>query len=164
MPPWFPVVGVCPPQRSQVLGDICGFYRAFGLGVSENLRERPDHISIECEFMHFLTFKESYAEEHHGPEKALICRDAQRKFMEEHLGQWGPAFARRLEDAAGAGFYKWLAVLTSGFLTSEEEHLGFTKGPTNLALNVPDPAGEASLSCGDSGSCFSCDPTGEGQT
>ena len=76
----------------------------------------------------------------------------------------GPAFARRLEDAAGAGFYKWLAVLTSGFLTSEEEHLGFTKGPTNLALNVPDPAGEASLSCGDSGSCFSCDPTGEGQT
>ncbi|MDZ7344150.1 MAG: molecular chaperone TorD family protein, partial [candidate division KSB1 bacterium] len=46
-------------QQPQELGDIAGFYSAFGLKV--NAFERVDHISCECEFLCFLNRKEAYA-------------------------------------------------------------------------------------------------------
>lgn len=124
----------CPPyeteygrahifRQTQDLGDIAGFYKAFGLEVSENIRERLDHISTQLEFMHFLTYKETYAQEHHGKEKVEICRDAQRKFLKEHLGRWTPLFLDRLVEKAESGFYKELARLTRIFLVIEARFL-----------------------------------------
>ncbi len=57
----------CPPyeteyggmhiyQRTQELGDIAGFYKAFGVEVSDTIRERMDHISTQLEFMYFLAY------------------------------------------------------------------------------------------------------------
>jgi len=54
----------CPPYetlfgndhvfaQSQVMGDIAGFYRAFGVELSKDIHERLDHLSVEFEFMHF---------------------------------------------------------------------------------------------------------------
>src|SRR5918994_60084 len=51
-------------QQPQELGDLMGFYRAFGLAVRLDRHERADHISCECEFMSFLAMKEAYALEH----------------------------------------------------------------------------------------------------
>ena len=58
----------CPPYetlfgndhvfaQSQVMGDIAGFYRAFGVELSKDIHERLDHLSVEFEFMHFLAYK-----------------------------------------------------------------------------------------------------------
>ena len=80
----------CPPyeteygkshvfQKSQGLGDIAGFYKAFGLEASDKAKERHDHISIELEFMYFLIFKENYARENSRAEESDICKDAQKK-------------------------------------------------------------------------------------
>lgn len=124
----------CPPyeteysgahifRQTQDLGDIAGFYKAFGLKVSENIRERLDHISTQLEFMHFLAYKEAYAHEHHGKKKTEICREAQRKFLEEHLGRWAPLFLGRLAEKAEGGFYKELAQLTGYFLAFEARFL-----------------------------------------
>ena len=73
-------------QKSQDLGNIAGFYSAFGLESSEKKeKESLDHISVELEFMYVLTFKEGYALENHGSEKADICVDAQKKFLKKIL-------------------------------------------------------------------------------
>ena len=48
-------------QQPQELGDLMGFYRAFGLAMKQDRRERADHISCECEFLMFLALKEAYA-------------------------------------------------------------------------------------------------------
>ena len=122
----------CPPcetvytaseifQETDHLSDIAGFFRAFGMELAE--KERPDHISIELEFMHLVTCKEAVAQLHHGPEKARLCRVVQRKFMEDHLGRWGQQFAQKLERQAPAGYFRALASLLDAFLATEVGYL-----------------------------------------
>jgi hypothetical protein len=82
------------------LADLAAFYRAFGLEVTEDAGERHDHICLELEFMCVLAAKEAYAHEHQlDADQLAQCRDAQKKFLREHLGRWTPAFARRLAAA-----------------------------------------------------------------
>lgn len=155
----------CPPyetrygshhlfQQTHQLSDIAGFYRAFGLDLSDGANERPDHLAIELEFLHFLCFKEAYALEHHGPEQVELCRDAEAKFLKEHLLPWAPSFAKRLQGAAGGGFYKQLGTLMAAFLSTEAIRWGCS------------PAEEAALQPIEflpEGCSFSCGQGGQGQ-
>lgn len=150
----------CPPyeteygsahvfQQAQTLADIAGFYRAFGLEMSDLAKERPDHISVELEYMSFLAFKEAYALEHHGAGQVEVCREAQRAFLGEHLGRWALLFAKLLGKKAESGFYQYLAFLTEGFLAQEHRRLGVT----SQTFNEGDlkPTGFKA-----EGGCFSC--------
>ena len=104
----------CPPyeaeygqahvfQKSQAIADLQGFYKAFGVGPNPEMKERPDHIAVELEFMHLLTLKEAHALWNgHGGDKVQICRKAQEAFLANHLGAWAGSFARRLAKKAGA--------------------------------------------------------------
>lgn len=105
-------------QETEKLSDLAGFLRAFGLELAK--RERPDHISVELEFMYVLTYKEAYARLHHGSEKARLCRIVQRKFMEDHLGCWAPGFAELLARTAKDGHLAAVASLMETFLHQEQ--------------------------------------------
>ena len=111
-------------QQTHELADIQGFYKAFGLDTSEVEKERCDHISVELEFMHFLLYKQAYALENHGEEKALICLDAQKKFLKEHIGKWVPLFTILFGRKAEDGFYHALSAVTREFIRLEMGLLG----------------------------------------
>ncbi|MBI1976546.1 MAG: molecular chaperone TorD family protein [Candidatus Omnitrophica bacterium] len=118
------------------MADITAFYTAFGLRLDPLIHERADHITVECEFMHFLIYKEVYALEHDGEEKALLCRQAASRFLSEHLGRWMPAFSARLAKQAGGGILKEIAERALSFITEECQRLGIQPGPTNLPIRV----------------------------
>ncbi|MBI2947112.1 MAG: molecular chaperone TorD family protein [Verrucomicrobia bacterium] len=42
------------------LADLAAYYRAFGLEITEDATERPDHICVELEFMSMLAAKEAW--------------------------------------------------------------------------------------------------------
>ena len=122
----------CPPcetvytareifEETAQLSDIAGFFRAFGMELAE--RERPDHITVELEFMHLLTSKEAVAQLHHGSEKARLCRVVQRKFVQDHLGRWGRQFAQQLAGRAPEGLFAATAALLDAFLADEIAYL-----------------------------------------
>lgn len=124
----------CPPYeteygrphifgQTEALADLAGFYRAFGLEVRPGAGERPDHVGIELEFMHVLTYKEAYALEHHGAERADLCREAQRKFLRDHLGTWVQDFAPRLARCAGSGLYRLYAEALDCYVAAELAYL-----------------------------------------
>lgn len=103
------VRGPCPPYeieygpehflgKSRRLGDVAAFYRAFGVDVSADAREREDHAAMEAEFLSFLCLKRALAADRGEEERAAVCRDAERLFLEEHIGRFLPAFARRVEE------------------------------------------------------------------
>ena len=113
-------------RKGQTLADILGFYAAFGLSPSqaEKEKELPDHIGVELEFMSLLLQKEAYARLHDWGEKVEICTDAQRKFLNDHLGTWVFTFCDRLAETAGLEFYRSLAVTLRRFLEREIRALG----------------------------------------
>ncbi len=149
----------CPPyegeygqahifQQTQRLADIAGFYRAFGLEPATDVHERMDHISVELEFMQFLCRKEAYALEHrHEAAQRAQCREAQRKFLDQHLGTWAPGFAQRLARVAEGGLYGALAELLGAFLSAELREFDLQPQPLAVA-RFPEPAPEGCLGCG----------------
>ncbi|MEI2723972.1 MAG: molecular chaperone TorD family protein [Verrucomicrobiota bacterium] len=125
------VSGACPPyeteyvdskftfQRSNSLADISGYYQAFGLAISDQHPERPDHVVLELEFVaHLLGLERQAAVEDSDrrAEHLQVCRDAQARFLGEHLAWWTPAFAKLLGCANQNGFYAAAGVFLAALI------------------------------------------------
>jgi len=129
----------CPPygaeygqahifEKTQTLADVAGFYRAFGLDVSGDVRDRPDHLALELEFMESLCLKQTLAEGQTGnPDKQSLCRDAERAFLQDHLGVWVFSFAHRLTTRAAKGPFAECARLLERFLDQELTAMGIAR-------------------------------------
>lgn len=107
-----------PFRQPQTLADVVGFYRAWGVEVSPGARERADHLAVELEFMHYLTYREAHALCHAGPDRVALVRDAERAFLGEHLARWAPAVGRAVA-ARSDGWLGAAGSLLEQFLTWE---------------------------------------------
>lgn len=71
-------------DHSALFEELSRFYGFFGLGRRER-SELPDHISVELEFMHFLTHLEAEQAEDEAERESL--RRAQADFLTRHLSR-----------------------------------------------------------------------------
>lgn len=99
-------------QRTAMLADLMGFYRAFG--ATPNC-QRPDHIVCELDFLHFLSLKEAMALDRGKQKEAQICSDARRKFLKEHLLEWYPAIIDLVHSRATESSDDFYLALADGF-------------------------------------------------
>ncbi len=147
--------------QPQEMADIAGFFRAFGLELDRAQHQRLDHIACECEFLAFLCRKEAYALEQ-GDEHMLeqTCR-AQRLFLKDHLGRFGPAFGHRLarEDD---GFYGVLGRVCAAFLEAECRLLTLPAGPAHLELRSTEED-HVPMACGSESELLEIEETEEQQ-
>jgi TorA maturation chaperone TorD len=139
-------------QFANELSDIVAFYSAFGLSVGRG-HERPDHISMECEFMRFLCAKEACLLADNRPDERdhlAVTREAQQRFLREHIGRWSAAFSRQLATADFDGPFGSAAELLEEFISTECRRWSIAVGPAYLPLReIPqadDPAN--CISCG----------------
>jgi len=103
--------------RSKLFEELLRFYNFFGLGLSPDNRELPDHLTVELEFMHFLTYQEAKEQDN------LPFQRAQRDFVKRHLLPWLPFLQQRLEEAEASDYFKTLCYILNFFVTNEFEHL-----------------------------------------
>lgn len=152
-------------QQPQEMGDLTGFYLAFGLTVNPAEHERPDHVSCECEFLFFLALKEAYGLESGDIPMLEEVRKATRLFLRDHLGRFVPAFARKLVTEGRGGFYGNLGELCLRFVTAECARLGVALGAQNLSLR-PATDDRVPMACGSGTECAAmpgvCDPEENG--
>lgn len=96
------------------LADIAAFYRAFGLDLDADaeLREMPDHLSVELEFYAWLLLKEAHLVRAHATDGASIVAEGRVKFMAAHLGPFAKAVASRTELETGSAYRVLLAWCT----------------------------------------------------
>lgn len=115
--------------KTKELADLNGFYTAFGLQLGKDSNnERPDHASIELEFMAMLLIKEAYARNEGWDDKASVCLEARKKFLKDHIGRWGPTFCTVVKHKAEVEFYKVLAGLTVDLINKDLKDLKVKPG------------------------------------
>lgn len=126
----------CPPyeifygtdgytMQIEVLMELGGVYKRYGVELSDRADERPDHLSIELEFMQYLAYKEAYGIKHGHPDEAIkVAADGQKKFILNHLGRWVPLFCQFLSQKAAKGLYLHLSELLSIFMANEVRLFG----------------------------------------
>ena len=139
-------------QQPQEMGDLAGFYLAFGLTLNPAEHERPDHVSCECEFLSFLALKEAYALESGDARMLEEARKAAHLFLRDHLGCFVPAFAKKLITEGRGGFYEKLGELCLKFVTVECTRLGVAMGPQSLSLR-PANDDRVPMACGSGAEC-----------
>ncbi len=124
---------LCPPYESSyvklekgspaILHSVLkNFYNTFGLNPSQSFIEPADHITVELEFMHFLTFKEGQALENESEDVERYLM-AEKDFFENHLINWVPEFCNCLNKYANVRFYNLSAMLTRDFILHESEYV-----------------------------------------
>lgn len=111
------------PPEQQLWEELLRFYRFFGLDFSTGgARERPDHLLMELEFMHYLTFLEAGA-----PDSADDLRRGQVDFLERHLARWLPGLRVSLADVGEtAAPYDVLIDALARFVGADCTYLGIS--------------------------------------
>ncbi len=136
-------------MKGQDMADIAGFYNAFGFKMSQEEKALADFIGTELEFMHAITFKEHHALEKGEEEHVEICREAQEKFLEGHLGTWVSAFSKVLSATTHLEYFRALGRLLEEFVAFDGKYLGVAPfRVVSMPAFSPNPEPEAST-CGE---------------
>ncbi|MFN7972608.1 MAG: molecular chaperone TorD family protein [Acidobacteriota bacterium] len=118
------------------LADIAGFYKAFGVGVDPGRKERPDHLSVELEFLALLCFKERIALAEEDPEKTEVTVEAERRFLRDYVGPFLFSVVEGLRArSAPPIFLAWASVLHE-LLLVEHARL-FLPVPETVRARIP---------------------------
>jgi DMSO reductase family type II enzyme chaperone len=131
-PPCPLIEGAYRGDRRTVMRELILFYNHFGLSYAEGAQdERPDHLCLEMEFLHYLTFKELLAIQK-GSDPSSYLR-AQRDFLVRHPLNWVGKVAERMdrikESLTGDArrevilFYRGLTKLTHRYLQEDCRYL-----------------------------------------
>ncbi|ACO03185.1 MAG TPA: hypothetical protein DEP48_06195 [Persephonella sp.] len=101
------------------------FYREHGYSIDLNKTRAlsPDHIAVEMEFMMNLIQEELDSLKKENENEAKRLRNIQKRFLEEHLGSWGPVYLMAARDMAETPFYYDVCQLALDFILSDYEYL-----------------------------------------
>ena len=101
------------------------FYREHGYSIDLNKTRAlsPDHIGVELEFMMNLVQEELNALAREDEKEVQRLREIQKKFLEEHVGNWTVPYLLAVKDIAETPFYYDVADATLEFLMSDLEYL-----------------------------------------
>jgi len=118
--------GVYGGDRMKVMEEATRFYNFFHLRLSPQVRELPDHITTELEFLHYLTFREAEAGST-GADVASLRR-AERDFLARHLCKWLPRLHARLKKQTVPPFLRALADFTLAYVERDRAYAAATAG------------------------------------
>jgi DMSO reductase family type II enzyme chaperone len=115
-------------NSTRVMGDstldVKNRYSKEGLQV--DLKEAPDHIAIELEFMYYLISKEVEVALNTDTVNTTAYLEKQRDFLERHLGIWVSELTNNIAANAETIFYRNLARLTDSFVKEDLKVLSQT--------------------------------------
>jgi putative dimethyl sulfoxide reductase chaperone len=103
--------------------EVRNWYRRFGLEAEKIHREPDDHIGLELLFLSHLAALGVQALNEQDNARFRELLDAQREFFKKHLGTWALTWCGLVEENAQTDFYKGVAYLTHGALSTLSEVL-----------------------------------------
>lgn len=104
-----PAAGDSPP-------DILEMYREGGFEIDDELRDLPDHVAVELEFLYLTLFRRHEAQRSGDADALREITGLQQRFLTQHLGAWIAPFTGAVKANAQTAFYRDVAVLTERFV------------------------------------------------
>lgn len=106
--------------RKQLMSDesmwVVDFYRKANLEFDQNLKDLPDHVAVETEFMYYLIFNEVKEFHENNIEKSKVFWEYQSTFFNEHYNKWVPKFCEQILRQSKNEYYKTLAECFKKFI------------------------------------------------
>jgi len=123
-----PFTVLAPPYSSiyfgskQLLSDesmwVVDFYRKAKLEFDQNLKDLPDHVAVETEFMYYLIFNEVKELHEKNIEESKVFWEYQSTFFNKHYKKWVPKFCEQVIKQSKSNYYKTLAECFKKFIDS----------------------------------------------
>lgn len=110
--------------------EILQFYHQNGFTLKEEIKDLPDHIAHELEFLGILTFKEAEAT---GNDRVRF-EEIQMEFFSRFLLPWIYSFCGRIMSETHSPFYRSLAQLTQEFIDLEKNYLGIPEEQNSIKI------------------------------
>lgn len=85
-------------------------------GLTQEIKEAPDHIALELEFLHYLCLMEAEAVAKNLAEQVGEWAGREAEFMGRLLRPWVPAFCDKIRRGTENGFYLALADCLENFV------------------------------------------------
>ncbi len=92
-------------------------------GLSVDVKEAPDHIAIELEFMHYLYAVEAEAIHKDDNVKTQNLASMRNHFLSAYLTTWIPLFCEKIRIGIDNMFYRNLAECLENFIKHETASL-----------------------------------------
>ena len=122
------------PQM-KVMEEAVRFYAHFGLTLTEEQKELPDHLTTELNFLHFLACWEHELRARGASTTAY--RLARRDFIARHPGRWVPVMKEKLQTMNPLPLFQVLSELLDRLLRHDLAELEACHGKAPLQ-----PSGE----------------------
>jgi TorA maturation chaperone TorD len=103
-------------------------------GLNLTLKDAPDHVAIEMEFMYYLVHREIEAILNTDAEAMALFVRRQKEFLNNHLDLWIPEFTNRVLSGAETEFYRGIARVTRTFIAGDIERL--IEDPLAMPVNL----------------------------
>ncbi|MHC4530446.1 MAG: TorD/DmsD family molecular chaperone [Planctomycetota bacterium] len=133
-----PLYGSFYLEDSRIMGDstidVRSWYEKEGLDVV--IKDAPDHIAMELEFMYYLITKQTQVTNEGNLQDIQLYQQKQKSFLRVHLARWLPEFAEKVQKNSQTKFYQKLARLTEIFVQKDLDAY------VSLDTQQSDPIGE----------------------
>lgn len=101
--------------------EVNQMYKRAGLEVA--LKEMPDHIGLELNFLAFLCNREKEMWQKGDLEGALSQLKIEWEFLEKHLSTWVDDLCKNILEKAETNLYKGLAKITRAYVAADFEEV-----------------------------------------
>ncbi len=115
----------------EATSELLHLYQEIGFKLKKDIKNLPDHIANELEFMSFLAGEESQS----SVNKKIKLEEIQMDFLSRFILPWVPAFCEKVTQHSRSPFYYHLVNLTKEFINFEKNYLGVTEEPNSWKEN-----------------------------
>jgi TorA maturation chaperone TorD len=98
--------------------EVRTWYKRFGLEAERIHQEPDDHIGLELLFLSHLAYLGINALDDQDNSRFEEILEAKREFFKKHTGKWVLKFCELIKDNAQTDFYKGVAHLTRGAMST----------------------------------------------
>ncbi len=104
-----------PPYSSMYFGTkelmseetlwVINFYDKMGLAFDTDIKDAPDHIAVETEFLYYLIFNSIKEYSEGDLDNAIKFWTGQNEFFSIHFQKWVPQFCAGIKEHSNNDFY-----------------------------------------------------------